>query len=507
MAASTGEAGTQLSGGTPFALLDVLLLESGERWGDVATDEQRRDALAVLDVTATPYHWLGRARGWSKTSDLAGILLEVLLNAPPGSRSYAFGADRDQAGLLVDALAGFIHRGGRPLANLLDVQAWRISMRSSGASLEAMAADEHGAWGLRPYFVVVDELGQWPTTRGARRLWEAVASAVPKTAGRLVVATTASDPAHWSARLRVHALEDPLWRVSEVHGPPPWMSGELVEEQRRRLPDSSFRRLFLNEWVSGEDRLVAEEDLAACVTLDGPQDPQPGHRYVIGVDVGLKHDRTVAAICHLDSGVVTLDRMGVWQGSRLRPVRLGEVEEWLERAGREYRAQIIVDPWQAAQLVERLGRRGLRIAEYPFSAQSVGRIASTLFLLLRERSLRLPEDEELLDELRNVRLRDSGPGVLRLDHDSGRHDDRAIALALAAHRLIERGEHGVLNLPGRGVPRARVPVAGAWASSTPAGRAAASYAAARGAGRDPLVEKLAQLGVDVAGNSEPWAAR
>ena len=180
------------------------------------------------------------------------------------------------------------------------------------------------------------------------------------------------------------------------------MPGELVEEQRRRLPDSSFRRLFLNEWVSGEDRLVAEEDLAACVTLDGPQDPLPGHRYVCGLDVGLKHDRTVAAICHLDSGVVTLDRMAVWQGSRLRPVRLGEVEEWLAQAAREYRAQIIVDPWQAAQLVERLGRaRRLRIAEYPFSAQSVGRIASTLFLLLRERSLRLPEDEELLDELAN----------------------------------------------------------------------------------------------------------
>jgi hypothetical protein len=27
-----------------------------------------------------------------------------------------------------------------------------------------------------------------------------------------------------------------------------------------------------------------------------------------------------------------------------------------------------------------------------------------------------------------------------MDHDSSRHDDRAVALALAAHRLVERGE-------------------------------------------------------------------
>jgi phage terminase large subunit-like protein len=301
-------------------LLDLLRLESGDRWSDVAADVQREDAAAVLDE-ATAYHWWGRARGWSKTSDLAAIALEVLLHAPPGSRSYAFGADRDQAALLPDALAGFIFRGGKVLTEVFDVQAWKVVVRATGASIEAMAADEHGAWGLRPHFVVVDELGQWPETRGARRLFEAVTTAMPKTGGRLVVATTASDPSHWSARVREHALEDDLWRVSETHGPPPWMDPVLVEEQRRRLPESSFRRLFLNEWVSGEDRLVAEEDLAACVVLDGPLDPEPGRRYVVGLDIGLRRDRTAAAVCHLEGGIVTLDRLGVWERRRRHPER------------------------------------------------------------------------------------------------------------------------------------------------------------------------------------------
>jgi hypothetical protein len=64
----------------------------------------------------------------------------------------------------------------------------------------------------------------------------------------------------------------------------------------------------------------------------------------------------------------------------------------------------------------------------------------TLHLLLREHRLALPDDAELLDELGTVRLRESTPGVYRLDHDANSHDDRAVALGLAALALTERTE-------------------------------------------------------------------
>jgi phage terminase large subunit-like protein len=419
-------------------VLPYLRLESGERWCDVATPEQRADVDALL-AGEQRYHWWGRPRGGSKTTDggIAGV--ELLVLAPPGSRSYCFGSDRDQAALIIDVLTGVIRRNPA-LAEVFDVRAWKVTVRATGASLEAVAADAFGAWGLRPHFVFVDELAQWPTTRGALRLWEAISTALPKTGGRMVVATTAGDPAHWSHKIREHALGDPLWRVSDHHGAPAWMDQALIEEARRRLPESSYRRLFLNEWVSGEDRLVAEEDLAAAVVLDGPQEPQLGKRYTLGLDIGLKRDRTAAAICHLEDGVVTLDRIETWEGSRLRPVSLADLEEWLVRATASYRAHVVADPWQGALLIERLRRRSVKIDEFPFTSQSVGRIASTLYQVLRERALRLPDDEALLDELRNVRLRETSPGVVRLDHDSGHHDDRAVALALAVHRLVEKGE-------------------------------------------------------------------
>jgi phage FluMu gp28-like protein len=79
--------------------------------------------------------------------------------------------------------------------------------------------------------------------------------------------------------------------------------------------------------------------------------------------------------------------------------------------------------------------------------RSNAELALTLHNLLRERLIVLPDDAQLRDELANVRLRETSPGVYRLDHDQGRHDDRAIALGLAAFDLTRRRER---TLPGIG---------------------------------------------------------
>ena len=441
------------TGALALDLLAGLVLEDGRRWGDAAVAEQWADARAVLNPAGEPYHFLTRARGFAKTSDLAGIAVAVMLaQLPVGSRLYGLAADRDQGRLLVDSVGGYAARTPE-LASALSVDAYKVSA-ANGSVLEVLAADAAGAYGLRPAFAVVDELSQWASTAGPRRLWEAVSSAMAKVPeSRLVVLTSAGDPAHWSRKVLDHAYADALWRVHEVAGPPPWADPERLAEQRRRLPESSYQRLFLNLWASAEDRLTSIEDLRACVLLDGPLEPASGVRYAIGVDLGLKRDRSVACVCHAESegaGVrVVLDRVGVWQGTRLRPVELGLVEEWLAEVGKRYnRARIILDPYQGVGLAQRLRHGGLTVDEYAFSAQSVGRLAVALHTAIRDHRIVLPDDEELLDELANVRLRETSPGVLRMDHDPDRHDDRAIALALAVRHLAESaGGRATLSIP------------------------------------------------------------
>lgn len=428
------------SGGA-LDLLAGLVLEDGRRWGEAALPFQWDDARAILSSAPPRQHFLTRPRGASKTTDAAAAAAAALLaQLPPGSTSYAVAADVDQARLLLNAIRGFARRTPG-LGNALRVQASRVTAASRGASLEVLPADGPSAYGILPHLVIVDELAQWSSTPGPREVWTAVITAMPKVPGaRLVVLTTAGDPAHWAAGVRDHALAHPdRWRVNEVPGPLAWIEPSALQEQRALLPESLFARLHLNVWTTPEDRLTTRDALAACVALDGPQDPRPASRYVIGLDLGLVSDRTVAAVAHRENDTVVLDRLHVWQGSRAAPVTLQAVEDAVHGLSSEFnRAPVVFDPHQAIQLTQSLARRGVKTHQENFTVRSNGERALLLHTLIKSRRLALPDDAALLDELANVRLRETSPNVYRLDHDTGRHDDRATALALAAQRLYAR---------------------------------------------------------------------
>lgn len=427
---------------TALDLLRGLVLDDGRRWGECATRWQVDDAAAVLEPGDGPRsNWLGRPKGGSKSTDVGALCAVWLIEqAPPLSTAYVVSADLDQSNRLLDRIRGIVHRSPG-LKSVLRVEARRIVHIGSGARVEALPADVAGAEGLLSPLIVLEELPNWPQTRAARGMLTATLSSLPKWPGaRLVVIGHAGDPAHFSHKLLTHARGSDLWRVNEVPGPLPWVDGGQLAEQQALLLPSEFTRRHLNIWTAGEDRLSSVDDLAACAVLDGPLSFSSLNRYVVALDVGVKHDRTVAAVAHAeadgDRTIVVLDRMHVWTPRRGLAVDLGAVEEWVAEATFAFQAPLVFDPWQMLGMAERLRRRDVATIEFSFTSRSVAELALTLHGLIRSHTLRIPQDEELLDELANVRLRESSPGVLRMDHDPGRHDDRAIALALAAHWLV-----------------------------------------------------------------------
>jgi phage terminase large subunit-like protein len=445
------------------AALDLLLglrLEDGCCWGDAAADFQIADAAAVLDREGPRRHFQTRPRGASKTTDCAAVAIAALLEQlPPRSRSYVAAADRDQAALLIDLIAGFAARTDG-LRGALTVEARKVINARTGATLEALAADESSSWGLLLYLLIVDEFSAWLFTSGTRRFWTSLYSALPKVAdSRLVILTTAGDPAHPAYALLQRARKSSEWRVSETPGPVPWISKRDLAEQRAELPAWEFERLHRNLWTAPQDRLTTVDDLRACVVLDGPQEYERGRVYALAVDVGLVNDATVLVVCSHNGRepVVRLDLLRRWQGSRRTPVSLDLVEATVYEAWSTYgRPRVIVDPWQSAQLSQRLAGRRVPVTPYTFSTASVSKIALRLHGLIRDHALELPDDDQLLDELANVRLRETAPGVYRLDHDHSRHDDQAIALALAAEHLLARPLRAPRPLTGH-LARGRIP--------------------------------------------------
>jgi hypothetical protein len=141
-----------------------------------------------------------------------------------------------------------------------------------------------------------------------------------------------------------------------------------------------------------------------------------------------------------DEGRVVLDDLRVWQGSRAQPVQIAEIEEDLaEVNGRFHRPKFFFDPWQLAGSAQKLRTKGLRVTEFVFGAANVKRLSENLLGLVKGGTLRLYPDAELERELLRLEIRETTYGW-RLDHRSGGHSDRAMALAMAALAVRENLE-------------------------------------------------------------------
>lgn len=450
MTVETGGAGAAL------AIMAGLRLEDGRRWGQSARPFQRADVAAVLDPAGPRRHYLLRGRGMSKTTDTAGMALALLLTeAPVGSTSHVYAADEDQAGLLADALAGFVSRDP-DLSALVEVSARGVEVRATGARLSIESSDGASAFGTRPWLTIVDELPVWPETTNHRRLWSAIVSSVPKVPGsRLIVIGTAGSPTGLGASVWRTAEGSGHWHTSRTPGPSPWWSPEDVEAARADMSPAEWRRLILCEWAEGDDALTSPADVEAAVRPGSPVlEPRRGVEYVAGLDVGTRRDLTALAVGHAEQEpagrVVVIDRVMYWRpdasasGVPGAPGRvdLAEVEAAVLRVCRAYGARLRFDRMQAEQMTANLAREGVRAQEYVFSASGANRLARTVYGALRDRAVSLPDDEEVRAEFVSARLVETGPGTVKLQNPPGTHDDIVAAVGMVLADLAERPTMG-----------------------------------------------------------------
>ncbi len=433
MITTPAPAGLGYASDPPTLIADLLHLPDGQHFGEAMAPFQREDFAAHFGAAAPPNTWISRPRGGSKTTDTAAIAITDLLLAPDRSRLYAVAADQEQAGLIREAIMSWV-ASSPALEDVFDIQANLIANPTTGTVLRIMASDAPSALGLLPYRLYLDELTAWPS----RAMWDAVISAAHKVPGaRVLVISTAGSPAHWSYSLWQHVVESPTWQVRESQELAPWVSGEQVEDQRAHLPSGIIARWLENRWASADEALLSLEDIVACTDHDRePSVAGDGAGpYRIGVDFGWKHDLTGVAVVRggRRSRVHRLEYLWTRQGSREAPVQVAEVEDKIQSLQRRFRpARVIVDPTQLVGTAQRLPR----VEEFPFTAQSVGKLSTVLLSLIRERRLRLLPDEELRTELLSLVVRESTYGW-RMEAAPGAHDDRAMALALAAFAAEE----------------------------------------------------------------------
>ncbi len=448
---------------------------------DVGPTPFRPDPWQAADFQATDPAWrrvagqsvegglnrayMERARGHSKTGDLAMMTTWALAFSPRRLSGVAGAADRDQAQLLrhaIDRLAAT-----NPwLRSLLDVQQWRVVNTKTGSELTILSCDAPTSYGLTPDFIAIDELTHWKS----RDLWDSLISAAAKRARCLVVVISNAGLGigeSWQWKAREACRTDAAWYFSRLDGPrASWITADRLAEQRRLLPGSAYARLWLNEWQSGLGDALEEACIAAALAkgVEQQSGKESGWRYGAGLDLGLKKDRSAFVIVgqHRATGRYRLARVWTWRPTKRRKVDLGEVEAQIIDAHRAFHFEDgLCDPWQGDYLASRLKTAGVPMELHPLSGPNWDALTRHTVNQFTEGNVALYDHPLLLRGLRAMTVVEKTDGKLKLefpDSDGG-HCDEAMAFVLGmmaakadVHPATSRPmvlSHGPLGSPSR----------------------------------------------------------
>jgi hypothetical protein len=230
-------------------------------------DPWLRDWWSITDDLLVLSAWFEGVRGTAKTTNAAAIGVERLCLR--GEHDiFVLALDSDQARTLKREADGFVDRDS-VLSRVLEKTRDGIKNPANGSELRVLPADSEGNYGhgARPYTAVIDEFWNQPS----RALYDAFASALPKTHGSQVLILTNSgsvgSPA-WEVREMHRTSADPALRFFAPHLEghfPSWLDRTEVARQRRILPAREFARLWEGSWLAGSDLAFRWADIAACL--------------------------------------------------------------------------------------------------------------------------------------------------------------------------------------------------------------------------------------------------
>jgi len=417
--------------------------DSGPRpWIEVAESQQVADhdalvpgirrAMGLPAEGGYSQAYLERPRAGGKTADMAMVAANILFGSRERRRGLAFAEDKDQSRLLRDALDDGV-RLTPDLDRFLELQSFKVVNPHTGSALEIMASDVASSWGPTPDFILVDELTHW----SAPDLWDSLVSSAGKSADCLLLVGSNAGLGRgksWHWRIREAFRQDDALYFSRFDGPPIRITPARLDRQKALITQGAFRRVWLNEWLSQAGDALAESDVRACITADGPwMCRPPGTGLIAGLDLGAVRDHASLVGLGIDYAHRRLQLAWV---KNWRPNPTVDLEDvyWTVL---EYRRTmglkaVAFDPWQCLSMAQRLESEGMYCEPVPAVGQTLNRQATAILECFRDRRIALFDDDLLVADLLRLTIVEKSYGFkLTATRDSDGHADRASALALA----------------------------------------------------------------------------
>jgi len=211
----------------------------------------------------------------------------------------------------------------------------------------------------------------------------------------------------------------------------PKVTADFLARQRRILVPSQYAREHGNVWVDAADSFVTPAMVDAAMSggwLEQQGQPQNIECHAF-VDVGVVHDPSVIAVGHRDAdGMIYLDALLTFQGSRAEPVRIETLEAALLDLSRRFNlTKIRIESWQGIATVQRLERLGLPVETFSPTPKSNAEEWPQLAQRLANGTLVMFPHARLREELLNLTVEVTATGAKIIDR--GRvHQDHATSL-------------------------------------------------------------------------------
>jgi hypothetical protein len=385
---------------------------------------------------------VGRQAG--KTEQAAGIVAYEAAFHPevPDGELYALLLAQDQRAAVRTAFSNIAAMfDASPLFRRLVVHRTADTLRlENGLVMTAYPCRPAAVRGLRAIVAVADELAFY---RGSDmrpldvEMLRALRPTLATTGGRLVILSSphGRQGALWDLFRRHHGRDDApvlTWQASapEMN---PTLPPRYLERMREDDPEA-YKREVLGEFTNDLSSLFDADALDACIARGRRElPPVAGLRYHAFCDAsGGRRDAYAVAIGHRHGTRAVVDVVRAWAA----PFNPSGVTEECAALLRQYRVSRV----EGDRFGGEWPREAFRAHGITYATAEKDKSALYLEMLsaVNSGAVELPDDPELLRELRGLERRRARAGRDRVDHPVGGHDDRANAAAGLLSAVLDK---------------------------------------------------------------------
>ncbi len=400
--------------------------------------------------------WLTLPKGHDKTTLIGRLCNWLLAYSKLPLNGISASGDQEQAQLILEAMQREATLNPW-LGKRLNFQKKEV-MGANGSKFKAMAADAKTSHGIRPDFIIIDEVTWWQK----RDLYDSLSGSKGKKFEHciFIVITNAGIQYDWQWEEKEKAKQSSNWFVYEAPGPiASWIKESDMEEVKKSIPFQLYQRMYLNQWLDPSEScgFLTRSEVMECSKLGvdlklnqnffGDQ----SKLYLASIDYGPVKDRTVMSVMHQElNGMIVIDHMAILEGKNYpgKRVPVLEVENWLDSVRKKFNLAItIVDPYQMEGTIQKFTPV---TPIKPFDSRG-GKGNYEIFQALRsciinkgvawypgcgDVLLSSGRTHTIEDEISELITKKMGYGY-RIDTLPGKHDDRAVSLAQGLVHILQ----------------------------------------------------------------------